>query len=1031
MKRLNKNKTKLIRSTSALLASLSLSVVQMSAIADMQGMAKEAVNSMSGNSGSELTNAATGLFQGVVQMSSQMGASQQQTSPELMQAWNTLLQDSRKNIGNDNMGAIRHYMFPNCLVPPDKTAKPSNLCSPEAPDYMVTDFMKIGQDYVNMYKKYTTSQNSATPVGMQCMENSIKSLDDAAKTSLGELEKMVNAFDAMKKKFETDQQINIKNMKDLNQELNGGGAGGNSTQDFKNKDYTAQFPKECNDLLDGKLDSKIKDGGLVSLQKNFIEQDYEAANFRGASLTQVKQQIANDKKKFAKILKEQGINGALGSVEVNNLVFGASFQAASSKILNPIKAKINKANAIIAELGISDTLPSIDDSGFQIKLDTILEKSQTTYKDKFILDCMRGDNNTAYSTSINNVIGQFENRKTGGQGATLSNFKSTAPGLIGSAQSLVDLENSIQTINDTDIKIQVNNSDNIAQSKTLSQYYFDLKSECTNIYDGRLAPANGDLAATNYKKRASQAKAELASIQKDIQKVLAGTTSSSFGAIEQEVDNLINNCDQKEVDSKSCSAAAFTKTNPSFCLKRATTCSTRINSCKTTVANYVTDRTNKLKANADLHNKAMTELETKANALVNNMNTLAENMSKSLYAKLYPAGIPAALRSAYGIPTNSGFAIPEGVKPINLVAQDNAPFNGILLKGISGGKLDLKSFDSQFKKNVTELKRALGENIDNQLTAATDMISKNTGVWENEMNAWKDLLTKCAGVIDGKKSAIAKANEDAQKAASENAASQSSFCRKMVAFSAGPGCKGTYSVSELYEEANEIGHLLGADVFGALGEYDKLCGTNQSEDSEDEKVSNREMRENTFLDICEDSAARSTSDFLKYIKENYIEGKETGEFTEYSEDIEKYLSGKETSKEFRELMKAGTPFGARLKSYKNIQQQVDGKDSICQSYNDDYKKALEECRNKDTEANKRECKKTAEEDYAKSNTAIALGTKLMTLTKSDSENKFTKIGESYGGTSCASIAGTSKPKGMFQNNNIDFADIFSQGVFNR
>lgn len=1001
-------------------------------------MTKEINSAVSGNSGSELTNAATGLFQSVIQATGQMNqAGQQQGSANQIQAWNTLLQDSRKNIGNDNMGAIRHYMFPNCPVPPDKTAKPTNLCSADAPDFMVSDMMRIGQDYINMYKKYASSQNSSAPVGMQCISNSIKTLEDSAKTTLGELEKMVNAFDAMKKDFENAQQVNIKNMKDINEELNGGG--NSSSQDFKNKDYTAQFPKECNDLLTGSLDQKVKTGGLLSLQKDFISKDSKAANFRGQSLNQVKQQLTNDKKKIAKALKERGLTAVSSSVTFKGLTFAPLFKEAMGNIIVPINENIGKANSIIAELGIKDQVPDLADPSFEAKLDSVLEKSQTTYKDKFILDCMRGDNNVAYSTSIQNVIGRFTNRVTSGQGASLIEFKQKAPSLIGNAQSVVDLEGSINVINDNNIKVQVTNSDNQAQSKTLSQYYTDLKNECTNIYDGRLAPANGDTAALNFKKRAEQAKKELNSIKKDISKVLTGSTSSgAFGSIEQEIDDLVMNCGGTVVTSNSCTEDAFDTSKGSFCLKRASTCSTQINSCKTVVSNFVDDRTKKLKSNADLHNKAVTDLEKRANTLVNNMNTIAENMSKTLYAKLYPSGIPAQLRAAYGIPTSSGFAIPESVKPINLIAQDQAPFNGILLKGITNGKLDLKSFDGQFKKNVKDLKKELSENIENQLRVAQSSVDGNQKVWNTELEKWTQIVQDCAKTVDAKKAAIAQANQKAQDAAAKNAQSQANFCRKMVAFSAGPGCKGTTSVAALFEEANEIGHLLGADVFGALGEYNKLCGTNQSEDSEDEKESLADKKVAALEDLCDQASPKDNADLVNFIKENYLDNEMPDEFKEQKDEIEKYLAGQPTNKEFKELIAPGTHFGVKLKALKAIYSQIMDPSTqvknICKAKPELLTSALEKCNaeaGKGYENSIPKCEEAMKKKYSNSEDKQIVGAKILRITNIDSGNSFSKIGENYGGTSCAAIAGTSKPKNMFQNNSGDFADIFSQGVFNR
>lgn len=1028
----NKNKKtsrQIHKSVQVLLSTWSLIMVQAPTFAD-NSLGTTLKNSMSGNSGSELTNAATSIFQGVTNLANQMGQSNMQGTADQIKAWQTLRTDAQKNIGKDSMGATRHFMFPNCLVPPDTTAKPGGLCSASSPQYMIDDFLKIGQDYINMYKKYVntdgSASNTASPVGTQCIDNSLKNLEAEAQTAISELEKMMNQFDMLAKNFKNNNQANLKEMRDISNELYGSKT--QTSLDNQTKDYSNQFGKECNDVLGGTLDTQMKSNGLINLSNSFISKDSKAANFRGDSLKSLKSDIEKDKQKLIKYLKENGITS---KISTTNLKYSNLADKVLSNVITPVNEKINRANAIIQELGISDTLPKLDDPTFSAKLDTILEKAQTSYQDKFILDCMRGTNNVAYSDSIINVIGKFENRSTSNQGADIKNFKANTADSLASINSLADFENEVKSISTDDIKVKIITSSNEGDKKTLYQYYSDLKNECTAIYNGNMAAANGDTSASSYKKRADKAKSEIADIQKEVAKIVSSENSNSQ-SISAAFDDLILNCSGQNITSNSCDDNTFSTSDSKFCVKKAQVCSTYIGSCKEKVQAYATKQTNNLKARSDLYNKAVTDLETQANTLVGSMSTIAENLSKNLYAKLFPSGISAELRSAYSIPTGSGFEMPEGVKPINMTATANAAFGNLLLKGVdANGTLNINELTESMRSNVSLLKESLQSNIKEQISRAAEVAEGNNNKWVTELNSWKELVQGCQKTVAEIQKNINEQNQQAQEAAAENSQKQQQFCRKMVAFSTGPGCNGTYSLKDLYEEAVEISNVLGADVFDTLNEYQQVCDSQNEGDDEDKKTANSSRNFEEVERICD---AGDSDSYLSSLKDDYLLSDIPSDFEKYEKEIKDYLDGKTVKdKDFQELV-SNTVYGRKLRDYislsKKAKQIKDSQEMDMCKYVSDYANidAQENCKDA---TDKPACRMKYVKNAKLPGVLKSVASATANIVSAEKKNQFSQIGEKSGGTSCASVVGSSTSKGMFQNISQDFADIFSQGAMLR
>lgn len=977
----------------------------------------EVMDSFSGNSGSNITNAAQQIFTGVTQLAHQMQP-QSPGTPDQIRAWQTLQVDARNNIGADASGMIRHFMFPNCLVPPDKTAKPSNLCEESAPDYMAQGLMTTGQDYINMYKKYVGgAQNSASPVGLQCLTNSVNDLKDSANTMLGELEKMLNAFDAIQKNFENSQQVNLKTMKELDAELNG--IGKRASQDLKNKDYTKDFPKECNDLIKGGVNSLIKGNGFVGLQDNFINSDNTASRYRGASLKAKKQSFEDDLKKITEKLKNAGSDLSFieGSTFFNGVEHSGILKAALTAELAPLKIDIQRTNAILSKLGISTQIPDIQSPTFQADLDKVVSQAQNEYKDTFILNCMKGTSGVAHSTTINNIIGEFEDLATGGRGNTLKNFKDDASSKLLNSQTISSLDANINIINNNNIRVSAKSSDNKMGKKTLSQYYADLKNECTLIYDGRLKPANGDTSADLYRNYTEQAKKEIAKIKEKVSSLKAPSNSGAkYGSIEMAAREIAESCNGKKPTSEMCTEDdVYSQDSGSFCFKKAEYCSNTLNACKLTAQKYVADKTAKLKATADLYNAAVASLEQQANGIVSNINTYAENMTKNLHAKLFPGGISPQVRAAYGISAQSGYQIPEAVKTINLPITDTE-LSGMLTKGIKNGQIDLKEMKAQMTKNVAAIKKAISQNVADQIARANEIIKGNETKWSEELEAWRGIIATCDQNIKTKAANMQKMAAEAAETAKQNNLERQALCTEIKL-----KCTGDGNVDDLVEKVSESAHLLNPDMIGFVQSC-KQSTTN----SDEEKPTKFEIYES----YCED--AGSGTELLDSMKERVLAQIPDNLSESEAEEVKNYLDDPNAKLEDETKEKIYTSYINLLKGYRKlVKANTEENNNICKiSAVDIDATCADKAKNTDGTVNDsryKQCIKDEKENSKpENNSNVAKAASFLSLIEQEKTQKRSLlIGENYSGTSCASITGNGLPKSMMQNFGEDSIDGFS------
>lgn len=987
-----------------------------------------------------------------------VGGQQQmpQMSPaqiQAMQTFNKFKQNSANTIQADAMGMQRHYMFSNCRVPPDKVMRPSGLCkSPGMNPQFMKDSMTIAQDFVNLYDKYLRSQNTPNPIGEQCFVTTTKNLSDQAQDVLNKMDKQIFNLEAMIKADAEALALDKKKLKDVNQLLNGGRE--NLSQEMKNYSFSKAFSPQCNDAY-ADLNAQGKSGGFTAIKDQIERGDKDASKYRGRSLGNIQKQIKVDLDKVKARIKKNGIGAIQSKSFLTNVKFKGVFEKARQQMSTPFAEDVMKVNTLLKELGSSDQIPNPSDPSFDIKFNKVVSNVENKMEQKFLVECIKGNNGAAYSVGIDDIVGKFEHRIAENKGTRIDDFKRDAINGISTSTSIAMLDQAINSVNNDQIKVAVRTSDNKRVQKTISQYYSDIKKECYDVYTGKLEPANGNDSLNTYKSRLSEAKTQISNLKDSIANIAkTNSNSAGDGEFEKVVKDLINNCGGEVVSATSCTDKnIYQQGNPSFCLGKASFCSDMSKKCLAEVEGQVARLTKDQNAIADNINRVVAKHEESANKILRNMQLEIENMSLALKSSLFPDGIPLHVKQMEGFPKNTGIPLPD-MTSINLEAKNVPPYREVLLKG--GG--DPKALLKQLKQNRNKIKKNFDTHVKAQVAFAKKIIDSNVDQWKKERDAWVTFKNDCADTIasinQGAQESYAKQMEQNSKLDSGRTA----FCRKFQRLQTNPtpGCQEL--IGELYEDAAEISMILDDSVYSALGQYETLCTETQGESNDEE---DQEENNLSYIgQICENTSGREA--ILSGLKEAILDNL-SPELEEVKDEIAAVLE--DPKKKINDVEGlSGTPTATKIKAFQKVRDtkiaevKIDGKgdDSLEELYNsacsgkekcnsslsswskvknyvkkrldngqlqnigennicDAFKnqKAIEitrSCLEADILTDKKvsefkNCLKNEEEDYKSSFKLKKVDKNISLIAASTKKNAWAEVGERTGGTSCAHITG--------------------------
>ncbi|MFG1486886.1 hypothetical protein [Halobacteriovorax sp. RZ-2] len=947
------------------------------------------------------------------------------TEIQALQAFNKSKADAQQKLQSRRM----HPAF-NCPLAPEPILAPNGACSIGGNLKIPEQALEFGQNILNEYTSFLKPRNTPPYVGSQCIEDGMKSIQDNFASMTSQYDRMIEQFEAELKKVAEIQKKNRIKIKEVHALLNGGG--NNVSQDFINTDFNKIMPASCVEAYDVNKIIK-KQGGLVGLKDRMSSDDRKAKRFRGSSLITMRNQIESDKKKVAQRLATGGYDEALREDLFKGTQFANLFSSARTFAAQNTTAKLKKVQTMLSSLGVSDAdLPKFDDPSFLIKVDRLASKSEDSYKEKFIIDCMTGKNAAAYSTPINQAVNSFDNVKLGNQGDTLSSFKRAASNAFSDPTSLSSLDSVANSFNNNDIRITVSNSSGNSVTKSAKEYYSDIKNECVAIFNGDLKPAGDVAKLETYRAEAKALKAEAKKLQSLTKRTLA---SEGDGSIMAEIDELIYNCNGNAVELSKCGPDVYETSSKSFCVTQAAACSDNVNTCATFTETLVNAKTAELKQKADTYNAQMQQYEDKAKALMAQMQAHMQKVSDHAYKNMFPNLTPEMAR-AYGIPASSGLTFGK-LQDLDQ-PMDEAETKGILLE--KDPEAFMRDLLAGMNGNSASMRADLNKWFENQNTHLASQVEKINQSLQEERGKWQEFVSNCATAINDRNQAAQKAAKEGAEKAAEASQQQVEFCYKLKGLqdsSPGPGCTGDNNASDLYSDATEIASILQAQsggqsplqmamnggssstlIFEQISEYKKLCASASAEgsipsDGESKDSTNSGKSLAQLQSACSNSGQNDDqliTSLTTKLTDNLSE-----EESKYKEDIENFINDDTQIGDdaLKAISDKNLIIAQQIQSLKNRASEISGDyegKGLCKmlsSGRDQYVGKL--CDGKADTA-KEECITRERKDFEKDK-LVALGVayeaKIITQISSPGlQSEWNRIGEKYSGTACAAINGS-------------------------
>ncbi|WP_419168430.1 hypothetical protein [Halobacteriovorax sp.] len=943
------------------------------------------------------------------------------------------------------MSARRFHPAFNCPLAPEPILAPNGACSVGGQMKIPEQALEFGQKILNEYMSFKKPRNVPPYIGEQCLTEGLKSIEDNYQSMTSKYEEMIAQFEAQLNQTIEIQKKNKIKVDELNALLNGGG--NKVSQDFKNTDFNKLLPENCVDAYDvNKIIKSPRGGGLVGLKDKMTNDEREAKGFRGHSLAELNAKIASDKKKVIAALKKDGLGALTRNSTYSGLRFGKLFNdIGKGNLRADLGTRAAKINNLMSKLGVSDADVPKDplDPSFSAKVERLAAKSTASYQEKFVLECMSGSNRAAYSTPLAQSLKSFDHVKLGNSGDALSRFKRVASDAFSSPTSLSALDRTVNSIEDGNIRITVTNSSGRDVTKSVGQYYNDLKNECTAIYNGDLKPAGDAAKLETYRAEVQELVSEAKKLQEDTSRSIASGGEGSISAL---IDEALYNCNGRSVELSSCSSKdTYNTSSSSFCVTQAASCSENLAQCSAFTENLVQQKTQELKQQADLYNAQMMQQEERAKALVTQMQSHMSNVADKMYKGMFPNLTPAAAK-AFGLSSMNGLTFEGGLTAIDVPKSDQQIAGIFLEKDPEKFK---KALMDQMVGNISKMKGSLENWKKEQMNHIAEQKSTIGQSLNDEITKWQNFVSDCNGAIQERNNKMASQLEEARKQAADNSKKQMEFCQKMRGLQEqgyGPGCSGDHSAKDLYSDAVEIASVLQAQqpqrgpasilnpggnstlIFEQINEYNRFCDEAGREGllSEDGESANptddlkkacarangtrnlaKKLKDIVF-DNMTDEEKNSEDDLKSYISEALAKI-EAGETYDNMNDalheklnsstvtsVQTYLGFEQSNYNLKNNNKLGEDICRAIKKSKTAYSKAQCEGESDES--DGGKSAYERCIDR-------------EDDNYKDGLAEALGVDDVSITLKRTMNPglqdaWKSIGEKYSGTACAAINGS-------------------------
>tara|TARA_Y100000780_G_C13696027_1_gene422624 strand:- start:66370 stop:69537 length:3168 start_codon:yes stop_codon:yes gene_type:complete len=764
-----------------------------------------------------------GIGQGIQMAGQIVQGLQQQRQQQMQQAQ---LQAQMQSL---TVQPVPSKYFPNCPVLPGVTNYPENACTMPAPGdtagvSRIQQFKALAIENESTFEDMMSiGQNSRTPKGIQCLEDSLKNTESTLQDMLNNLESKITQVKVANQQFKQNITKIKEEMESTRAEL----YGNPSNETDKNKNLISEFSPQCQQFYGAKGKLQTVQQGFTGIRNESEENNQSAGKFlnnKNSYVSEVKSQIDAIKNEISKNgLAIAGSQESLTSA-INSALLESGSSTQFGSISNILSAKVSNFNREFKL--IQDDLKDVNfnlqlddfDGNFQDKYSNFSKGAYEYFKKEAITACVNGSSNTiGLGLSTDQILNGLRSKAEGGSSTTLANYRQALKNILDSDAFIEDKMDAIAQLDSRfgvgNIYIKMQNAD--AQGVTMTPY--GLYQSQIDACEARIN--QDDTFSTDSSKRATDNSTyadRIAKAEKAIKKAL-NLESKFQNELATSLYNRVVNCEGIQPKTDRCQFGSEAGTvdlepsSPNFCVSNATTCANQINSCYKEAETIIAKKEVEMKAHAANYNSLVSGVIAQQQQLLNQIK--AQVIADAEYIKQY---IPGA---AYEFPADLFVEMPEEMMVASL---------GVALRG---GE-ELASLDD-LEKKLASMKDMLAKQGDKVASEIGDYIADQSSNMQSEYSKWTSLKEECSAAEQAYNQAATEANN--QMAETYNDALN--FCQKYTAMATNPAA-GCGDADGLYEDAMNVSSQFLANS-GAIKaqaiQYKNFCNSanNEGQNSSD------------------------------------------------------------------------------------------------------------------------------------------------------------------------------------------------------
>ncbi len=707
--------------------------------------------------------------------------------------------------------------FPQCAITPAQMDMPINACQKISTATELTQaemLSKLAYERANLMDQMTsTAQNTANPVGIQCLQDAKSKQLVAMEDKINSLKSINNNIKKQNQLFRDNNKAVLEKLKETNDFLTGSKNSAASASMDVSKYFTdpacsevlnkSSFDKGVRGVKDS-MTNPGKDGkGLYDVAKNMSKDE-----------ASIKNQITTQKDRILKVIQNQG--SAQGSdylYKTNELTRGGltSFPAVKAALLRKAQELQSTYTRIKSEIEKDFPgykLPELD-KHFSTNIGNFSKEAGTYFKKKMINDCVTMKDTTGLGLTNEQVLASLAQKSTGSRGTTTTSYKKKLNAILNADSFIGDKLTAIQAL---DAEFGAGNItvtiDSQGTKRNLSVYelYQEMVSRCEVRYTEDNTYSKDNANTSSQSKKVEQAQKYITELR-DLEKNYASDLANEI------TDELINCTGKAKERSGSCDANRMDPANENFCVSSAVTCANNVKSCYQRAETIVKNAETTQKAQVAIYNQNVENLVAQHELFLKQIQAKVFSDSE-FYKNYFP-------NSAWKMPDDLFVKLPE------MSSGAGAGLGSELLRG--GGTQD---FLEDLTKKIESLQKVLEDQKIQVANSIDQYINAQSQAMENNKIKWKQIAETCFNAANGYREQVAKAQAKAAEQKAKEDAASSEFCSRysdLAQSNPGPGCSGSNSPEKLYSDMSKVSASLDPAVQNNIRDYKELCAEIQSE----------------------------------------------------------------------------------------------------------------------------------------------------------------------------------------------------------